>query len=66
MGNDNSYSFYLANDENNFESTEPFLWHYFNDENNALYWQLKIQPNQDNYRSPWFFHLSRLDYLFID
>ena len=66
LANDSNYSFYLANDENNFESTEPFLWHNFNNEQPSIYWQLKIQPNQDTYRSPWFFHLSRLDYLFSD
>jgi len=64
--NGSDYNFYLSNSANDFQIVEPYLWHYFSTEDDEIYWQLQVQPGTDNYRSPWFFHIHRLDYLFIN
>lgn len=66
IANGSDYSFSLSNKANNFQAINPYLWHYFEEENDEIYWQLTIQPGENNYRSPWFSHVNRLDYLLIN
>ncbi len=62
-----SVSFSMANRAGNFESAPPFLWHGFETAGNELYWRFEAEPDTDNqYYSPWFDNVNRLDYLLSD
>lgn len=54
---------YLANNKDKFEETAPYVWHDFTSSGTELYWRIISYPASDHYYSPWFNHLSRLDYL---
>jgi len=58
--------FSLANSRDNFEEVFPFLWHGFQSEGKELFWRLEFKPSDNQYYSPWFEHLNRLDYLLSD
>jgi len=59
-------SFYLANRKDAFEGAPAFLWHGFESSSNELYWRIIANPSPNTYYSPWFNHINRLDYLFVE
>lgn len=59
-------SFYLANRKDEFKGAPAFLWHGFESSGNELYWRIIANPSPNPYYSPWFSHVNRLDYLFVE
>jgi hypothetical protein len=59
-----NFQYYLANNENSFQAVDPYLWQSFEQSGNSLYWRLELSPGNNQFYSPWFNHLNRLDYLF--
>lgn len=59
-------SFSLANKKDQFEDVAAFLWHGFDSAGNELYWRFEASPSDNQYYSPWFNHINRLDYLLSD
>jgi hypothetical protein len=62
----NNFQFYLANNENDFQATSPYLWQSFAQDGSGLYWRLELRPGDNKFYSPWLNHLNRLDYLFTE
>jgi len=58
-----SVGVYLANEKENFNNVNPYLWHGFSKLAPELYWRFVFQPEEDSFYSPWFSDVGRLSYL---